>query len=135
MNTHLQFRSDAFPAYPGEEDEINPGIWGKRLAEYLAAALPGHELSPGEINSEDWGWIIPIQNESFPLFIGCSNQVDPGGNEFLCFIEPSRPEIRKGFFKKVSTVAEVMKVSAAMESILGAHPEISGLSWGDDTDR
>jgi hypothetical protein len=35
MKTHVEFVSNAFPAYPGEEDEINPGIWGKRLAEFI----------------------------------------------------------------------------------------------------
>lgn len=35
MKTHVEFRSDKFSAYEGEEEEINPGIWGKRLVEYL----------------------------------------------------------------------------------------------------
>ncbi len=39
MKTHVEFRSAKFPAYDGEEDEVNPGRWGKRLAEYLAMKL------------------------------------------------------------------------------------------------
>ena len=31
MKTHLEFTSTAFPAYPGEDKDINPGIFGKRL--------------------------------------------------------------------------------------------------------
>lgn len=33
MQTMVSFRSAKFPAYPGEEEDINPGLWGKRLAE------------------------------------------------------------------------------------------------------
>jgi hypothetical protein len=42
MKTHLEFTSTEFPAYPGEDKEINPGIFGKRLAEFLAGNLPSH---------------------------------------------------------------------------------------------
>jgi hypothetical protein len=34
MKTHVEFRSEAFPPYDGEE-EINPGRYGKRVAEFL----------------------------------------------------------------------------------------------------
>lgn len=37
MKTHVEFHSDQFPLYEGEEDEVNPGVHGKRLAEFLAA--------------------------------------------------------------------------------------------------
>jgi len=32
MRTHLEFRSDAFRAEPGEEEKINPERWGAALA-------------------------------------------------------------------------------------------------------
>ena len=35
MKTQVEFRSAKFPPYEGEEEQINPGLWGKRLAEYL----------------------------------------------------------------------------------------------------
>ncbi len=31
MKTHLEFTSTAFSAYPGEDKEINPGIFGNGL--------------------------------------------------------------------------------------------------------
>jgi hypothetical protein len=45
MNTQVEFRSSKFPAYHGEEDEINPGLWGKRLTEYLSQKLIEHGQS------------------------------------------------------------------------------------------
>lgn len=67
MRTHLEFLSDAFPAYSNEEDEINPGIYGKRLAEFLAEKLPGQGFTVLGMPSEDWGWLTYLENEAFPL--------------------------------------------------------------------
>lgn len=39
IKTQVEFRSSKFPPYDGEEEQINPGLWGKRLAEYLAQHL------------------------------------------------------------------------------------------------
>ncbi len=33
MKTQVEFRSSKFPPYDGEHEQINPGLWGKRLAE------------------------------------------------------------------------------------------------------
>ena len=129
MRTHVQFTSDAFPPYPGEDEEINPGIWGKRLAEFIVSKLPDHRIATDEFYTEDWGWEIPVKNEVFPMFIGCSNQISDGGNGFLCFIDPSKPEIRRGLFKKVSTVFDVERVADALDKIFRSHPGIRDLRW------
>jgi len=47
MKTQVEFRSSRFPPYDGEEEQINPGLWGKRLAEYLGAEALG-TLIPGK---------------------------------------------------------------------------------------
>lgn len=128
MKTHVEFRSDSFPPYPGEEDEINPGIWGKRLAEFVHAGLKEHGFEVLEPFSEDWGWMVEIRNDAFPIWIGCANlDGDDGG--FLCFIEPSKPFVRKLFFKKISTEADVTKLQTALDSILSSEPSIKEVRW------
>lgn len=39
MKTQVEFHSSKFPLYESEEEQINPGLWGKRLAEYLVQNL------------------------------------------------------------------------------------------------
>lgn len=135
LRTHVEFVSDSFPPYPNEDEEINPGIWGKRLAEYLCAKLPSHGIIPLEPYTEDWGWEIPIQNEAFKMFIGCSNQLEPGGNRFLCFIDPSTPEIKKGLFKKIDARPDIERVSTALDSVLIANESITELRWWDENQQ
>ena len=135
FRTHVEFVSNAFPSYPGEEEEINPGIWGKRLAEYLCSQLPNFGVIPMQPYAEDWGWEIPIQNETFKMFIGCGNQQEPGTNRFLCFIDPSKKEIRKGLFGKVDARPAINRVADALDQILTSHPDIHNLRWWDDNEK
>jgi hypothetical protein len=75
------------------QPEINPGRFGKRLAEYLSAELGRRGERVGELFAEDWGWVVPIENVGFDLWIGVGNYEEyPDG--FLCFIEPHTEHVR-----------------------------------------
>jgi hypothetical protein len=127
MRTQFEFRSSAFPAYSDAEERINPGRFGKRLAEFLQAVLPSHGFAVRTIGNEDWGWMVELENESFPLWIGCGN-VDGTDDEFLCFIEPAKPEVRRGF-KKVPTAEIVEKLAVATEAALTGSGKVSDFRW------
>ena len=132
MRTHLEFRSSAFPPYPGEEDQIHPGLYGKRLAEFLVHALSTAGFKPDEPGPEDWGWRITIRNEEFGLWVGCGHYEEyPDG--FLCFVEPSKPFVRR-WFRKVSTEATVDRVADVLEESLRHHPEVRDLRWWSDAE-
>ena len=128
MKTHVEFRSDSFPPYPGEEEDINPGAWGKRLAEFIHDGLKAQGFDVIEPAAEDWGWIVEVRNCAFPLWIGCGN-LDGEPDGFLCFIEPSTPFVRKVLFKKVPTENEVGKVRDALDRILSNEPSITNIRW------
>ena len=57
--SHVEFRSDAFPARPGEEQQINPGRWGAALVEYLKPELASRGFTPKAIYTEDWVQTTP----------------------------------------------------------------------------
>ena len=127
MKTQVEFRSAAFPAYEGEEESINPGRWGKRLAEFLQQKLTEENIPTGEIYFEDWGVALPIKNEAFPLWIGCGN-LDETEDGFVCFIEPSKPYVRH-WFRKIDTVPTVTRLSETLDRILRSRPEIRDVTW------
>jgi hypothetical protein len=127
MNTQVTFRSSKFPPYEGEEEEINPGIWGKRLAEYFAEKLKGTGVEAEEIIGEDWGWYIPIKNEGFRLAICCGHQ-DGDEDEFLCFTDPATPIVKK-LFRKTDATEQLSRLVAVMTKILASDPEIRNVHW------
>ena len=129
MKTHFAFRSDKFPPYDGEEDQINPGLWGRRLAEYLVEKLSATEIDTEALIPEDWGWYIPIRNERFRLAICCGHQ-DGDDDEFLVFTDPSTPTVRRGF-KKIDATAELTQLSETLYQVLSADPDIRDLVWSE----
>src|SRR5512141_1743768 len=129
MKTQVTFRSNKFPPYEGEEEQINPGLWGKRLAEYLVERLAALGIETHEIIAEDWGWYIPIRNEGFRLAICCGHQ-HGDEDEFLCFTDPAKPVVRK-LFRKVDVTPQLACLVAAMEKILASDPAIREIEWTD----
>lgn len=112
--TRVEFRSDRFPPYQGEQ--VNPDLWGKRLAEFLCEKLPAAGFKTEGPRPEDWGWYIDVVNSGFRLWIGCGHyQEYPDG--YLCFIEPNAPYIRK-FFRKIDTRERVNALQRALDKIL-----------------
>jgi hypothetical protein len=134
MRTHVEFRSAKFPAYPGEEEQVNPGLWGKRLAEYLHDRLAQAGMPVGEVYAEDWGWAVPLKHDAFPMWVGCGHY-EEYEDGFLVFIEPSKPTIRKGLFGKINTTSDVEKIAAAIDQILRADPEIRDVRWWAEDEK
>lgn len=131
MKTEVTFRSSKFPAYESEQDEINPGCWGKRLAEYLVEKLAGTSVHTEDPIPEDWGWYIPIKNERFRLAICCGHQ-QGDDDEFMCFTDPATPLIRK-LFKKIDATEELGRVVVELDKILSSDLDITDVEWTDAT--
>lgn len=120
METYVEFRSTSFSSLEQLVDVLT-----NRLTQQGVSVL-----QPGE---EDWGWMIPVANREFSLWIGCGKyeEYDDG---YLCFIEPNKPLVRKFFFKKISTEKSVNFVRASLDCILQEGSEFKDVKWwtGDD---
>ena len=127
MKTQVEFKSSKFPPYEGEEEEINPGLWGKRLAEYLVQKLADLGVEAEDIIAEDWGYYIPVRNEGFELALCCGHQ-NGDEDEFLCFTEPSTPIVKK-LFRKVDATVQLSRLTEALEKILSSDPDIREIVW------
>jgi len=130
MLTHVEFRSDRFPPYDSEEQQINPRRWGKRLAEFLREKLRGEGFETREPVAEDWGWYVRVVNQEFHLWIGCGNY-DEYPDGYLCFIEPHKPCVRR-ILKKIDTRERVASLQRAMDKILSEEAGIRAKRWWTD---
>jgi hypothetical protein len=123
----VEFRSDRFPAYDGEEEQVNPGLWGRRVAEFLREGLRKEGFETAEPIAKDWGWIVPVSDKPFRLWIGCGNyQEYPDG--FCCFIEPHTPLVRR-LLKKIDTQERVGSLRRAIDRILTDTADIREKRW------
>lgn len=129
MKTQVAFRSSKFPPFEGEEETINPGLWGKRLAEYLVEKLAEKGIETDEFIVEDWGYYVPVRNDGFRLAVCCGHQ-DGDEDEFLCFTEPSTPVVKK-LFRKIDATLQLGRLTEALSDILSADPDIRDVVWTD----
>ena len=69
------FKSDLFTIHKGEDEETNPGCYGKELAEWLCIKFSnlGYEA---EVLPEDWGWLVICENDEYLLWVGCGAMGD-----------------------------------------------------------
>lgn len=73
QSSHLEFESTAFNVADGEDEETNPGIYGKSLAIWLASQL---QVSEEDVIAEDFGWCVPVKSSSHRLYVACSSEDD-----------------------------------------------------------
>jgi glycine/D-amino acid oxidase-like deaminating enzyme len=65
-SSFVHLRSAKFPVLPGEDDElINPGTYGKALAEYLRQRLRERSINAPFTCCEDWGWWVAVKDLPF----------------------------------------------------------------------
>jgi hypothetical protein len=126
MKSLVEFSSTIFPAYESEGKEINPGRYGKRVAEYLQRRLPEFGVATGSVSPEDWGWMLSIEVPH--IWIGCGNYEEhPDG--FICFVEPKGGFVRNWLFMKTDVSADHQKVADALDRVLRSDPEIRDVRW------
>ena len=130
MRTHLEFQSPAFEPEQGEDDETNPGIFGRRLARFLADEFAALGYGGPNIIAEEHGWWVMLDNPEFPLALICASFDAPSG--WLVQINPSQPFVRKMLFKKIDTTKVVEKVAHHLETILTTSGSATDLRWWDD---
>ena len=125
MRTHLEFQSQQLAGGP---NSINPSIHGGNLAEFLDRRFRALGYLGGVIE-EDWGWMIALAHEPFKLWLGCASYDEDG--EWLVFIEPSKPFVRR-LFSKTDTRPQVEKVATELETIVRDAGDATGLRWWSD---
>jgi hypothetical protein len=69
----LEFESSAFAVAPREDEETNPGVCGRALAEWLGAQLRTVGFQAGEVFAEDFGWCVPVASKPYSLYVACAS--------------------------------------------------------------
>lgn len=129
------FTSSKFDIEPGEDEEINPRIYGRQLAVWLKARLEQSGYTVEDVITEDWGRCLMCSREPFRLWVGCGNLRDydtaqPGDGPpakedvtWHCFATGEVP-FWKRLFQNVDTGQAVSKLHTDLGNILRSDSEI-----------
>ena len=123
MRTHLQFRNPTLVDQHLENDQSA----GLALARWIGCGLTDHGIVVNRPVQEDWGWLVKIENAPSTLWIGCGHHLDHRDGH-LCFIEPSRPWVRR-WFKRIDMRDTIARIAQALEATIRSHPASTDIRW------
>ena len=70
------FTSTAFPVLPNEDEAINPGIFGRSVADWIKKSLTGTKFEITEDINEDFGYCLIVHRTPYWLWVGCCGYSD-----------------------------------------------------------
>ena len=111
----LMFQSSRFRIVQDEDEQTNPGVFGRDLAEWMAHELPTHGYHAlGDVIPEDFAWCVPVAAEDCELYVACVSAdegwqayvfADCGLMERLAGRDP-RPGAVAALYSAVHTILE-----------------------------
>jgi hypothetical protein len=120
----LRFASPAFAVIPGEDEETNPGIYGKALAGWLREQLNLAGVAAGSVIAEDFGWCVPVKSPPYSLYVSCANDEAADHWQIYIFVEGGLVDriLRKDKSAKLlaqlyATVRRCLESSAAVHAL------------------
>jgi hypothetical protein len=127
MSDGYWFKSSLFEIEPGEDDEINPGIFGRQLAVWMKQQLEARGYTVDDVINEDWGRCLMCQRSPFSLWVGVGSATETEAKDEVvwhCFAVTEGGLRMRMFGKKNEIEATRAKLDGALESILRTEPAI-----------
>jgi hypothetical protein len=130
------FTSTLFDVEPGEDEETNPRLYGRQVANWLRDRFLALGYKVEEVIPEDWGWCVMCQRDPYWLFVGCVNLRDyayakegdppPPKDQLLWNVVPMAelPPFKYLLRRKPNTSAGLARLGADLGGILEAEPSI-----------
>ena len=97
VSDHVAFSSSSFPVEPGEDQETNPGVYGKALASWVAARLRSRGVAIDGVIAEDFGRCVVVTRTPVLLFIAVASD-DEQATRWQMYIAAEQRPLRKLFW-------------------------------------
>jgi hypothetical protein len=114
-------RSTFFKPEDGEDQEANPGVYGRTFARWTSERLREAGIEVDEVFGEDWGWCIMLTRRPCRIFVACGHrfgQVDEWGASVV-----AEPGILQRFRRKADAAPYVQRVYELLLDIMRRSPE------------
>lgn len=123
----VTFTSDFFKPIAGEEEQTNPGRYGKALAQWLAAQLKARGVSVEGVIPEDFGWVVMVSRKPFMLWLGCGN-TDGSTTEWNIFPVAEVSTIQR-LFKLIDPSSEIEELRIHLVELVSTIPGVANVVW------
>lgn len=133
--SRYHFKSKLFEIEPGEDEETNPGVYGKQLARWLKSNFESLGYKVEKPIPEDWGWCIMCSRHPYRLWLGCANvsnfdSAKPNRTAskkddmlWYCFPMAEAPFLKR-LFRMVDTFPGLKKLDSQLQGILRREPDV-----------
>jgi hypothetical protein len=123
----VTFQTDFFKPIAGEENETNPGRYGKALAQWLFERLKERGVTVEGVIPEDFGWVVMVYRKPFMLWLGCGN-TDGSTTEWSVF-PVAETAILQRLFRRVDPTSEIAALRNHLSELVPSIPGVSNVSW------
>ena len=113
----------AFAVETGEDEETNPGCFGKAFSAWIAQEFRDLGQAVEEVIPEDWGWCVILQRKPYSLWIGCGNQT--GSTETWRAFVVAESGFLKRIFGTADTRPGIERVTDQLRRILEKTPGLT----------
>lgn len=124
----VTFTSDYFKPIAGEEEQTNPGCYGKALALWLAARLKERGVFFEGVIPEDFGWVVMVSRKPFMLWLGCGN-TDGSTTEWNIFPVAEVSTLQR-LFKRLDPSSEIEELRIHLVELVPSIPGVANVVWG-----
>jgi hypothetical protein len=129
MRTNVRFTSPSFEPRDPDNGQVNPGRLGRELADWLHDRLHERGIRVSQPMSEDWGWLVAVDQGDAALMLACGN-VDGSRTRWLVSVlEPRRGLLDRLLGRDVSSPETLGAVVSALDASLGAEPAVTDVEW------
>jgi hypothetical protein len=118
-----------FEIETGEDQETNPGVYGRAFAHWLADRLKARGESVEQIVAEDWGRCLVLTRKPYLLWIGCGNRADRT-DEWGAFVT-AEPGLLQRLFRTVDPRPAVARLHRMLDEIMRGVPDATRV-WSED---
>lgn len=126
METSVEFESQMFSAFLPDDAQVNPGVYGAKLAFWLSQQLAQRGMLSSYPQYEDWGWFIEYSTEDQCEYWLCCANRNGAQDKWRCYLERKA----KSFLgRNKAPVEGAQSLMRALRVVLMEERGISNTIW------
>jgi hypothetical protein len=115
-------RSSAFAIELGEDGDTNRGVFGRSLANYVAAQMRSRGWTVEGVIPEDFGYCVMLTRKPLMLWIGCGNRRECT-DEWVAFAVAEGALVKRGL-QMLDPSKEILRISAVLDEVMKSAPGV-----------